>query len=168
MVGHVAVVDGDDFAWAADGEVDEGGAVGDDGAIGVHEGGGCVGYVVPVGGEVWSFGGQEEAGGLTGSAEFVLRYDFATYAGNGFEGARSEGHLEGDRAGVDVELLGAEGFVVQEEFYLFGVGVDLYVFGVGGLVLRGPIEPERLGEAGGWVECSGGWVGGGLLVAGGG
>ena len=130
VVGHVAVVYGDDFARTDDGEVDARGAVRDDGAISVYEGGGCVGYVVPVGGEVWGFGGQEEVSRLACCAEFVLRYDFAADAGYSFEGARREGDLEGDGAGVGVELLSAEGFVVQEEFDLFGVGVDLDVFGM--------------------------------------
>ncbi len=51
VVEEVAVVDGDDLARAGGGEVDEGGAVGDDGAVGVDESGGEVGDVVPVGRE---------------------------------------------------------------------------------------------------------------------
>ena len=81
-----------------------------------------------------------------------MRNDFAVGAGDGFEGAGGEGDREGDGAGVGVEFLGAEGFAVEEEFDLFGVGVDFDVFGVGGLVFGGPVEEERLGEAGGGVE----------------
>ncbi len=70
---------------------------------------------------------------------------FAGGAGYGFEGAGGVGDFEGDGAGVGVEFLGAEGFVVEEELYLFGVGVDFDVFGVGGLVGGGPVDDERVG-----------------------
>ena len=68
-------------------------------------------------------------------------------------------------------LLDAEGFFVEEEFDLVGVGVDLDVFCVGGLVFRGPVEEERLAEAGGRVEwgvgcCRGLVARGGRGVAG--
>jgi hypothetical protein len=61
VVKKVAVVDGDDFARAGGGEVDYGGAVGDDGVVGVDECGGDVGYVVPVG---VGAGGVSGRGGL--------------------------------------------------------------------------------------------------------
>src|ERR1700754_1216192 len=48
VVEKIAIVDGDDFAWAGGREMDYGGAVGDDGVVGVDEGGGDVGYVVPI------------------------------------------------------------------------------------------------------------------------
>jgi hypothetical protein len=51
VIEEVAVVDGDDFSGASGREVDTGFAVGDDCVVGVDEGGGDVGYVVPVGGE---------------------------------------------------------------------------------------------------------------------
>ena len=181
VVEEVAVVDGDDFAGACRREVDDGGAVGDDGAVGVDEGCGSVGYVVPVGCEcgwrrvLWiccelrcaETGGEEEMCGFAGGAEFVCRDDFAVGAGDGFEGAGFEGDLIGDGAGVGVEFLGAEGFVVEEEFDLFGVGVDFDVFGVGGLVFWCPVEKERLAEARSGVEWGGGCGGGGLIVGGG-
>ncbi len=78
--------------------------------------------------------------GFAGSAEFVLRDDFTVGAGDGFEGAGGEGDLEGDGAGVGVEFLCAEGFVVEEEFDFLGVGVDFDVFGMGGLVFWRPVE----------------------------
>jgi hypothetical protein len=110
-------------------------------------------------------GGQEQAGGFAGGAEFVFGDDFAVGAGYGFEAARSEGDLEGDRAGVGVTLLGAEGFVVEEEFDLFGVGVDFDVFRVRRLILWRPVEQEGLAEACGGIEWGRG-AGGGLLVIG--
>ncbi len=111
-------------------------------------------------------GGEEEMGGFAGGAEFVLRDDFAVGAGDGFEGAGGVGDREGDGAGVGVKFLGAEGFVVEEEFDLVGVGVDFDVFGVWGFVFRGPVEEERLAEAGGGVEWGVG-CGGGLIAGGG-
>ncbi len=58
----------------------------------------------------------------------------------------------------------AERFVVEEEFDLFGVGVDFDVFCVGRLVFRGPVEEEWLAEAGGGIEWGVGCGCGGLIV----
>ncbi len=95
-----------------------------------------------------------------------MRDDFAVGAGDCFQGAGFEGDLVGDGAGVGVEFLCAERFVVEEEFYFFGVGIDFDVFGVWGLVFWGPVEEEGLAEACGGVEWRVGRGGG--LVAGGG
>ena len=92
---------------------------------------------------------------------------FPADAGDGFEGAGFVGDLVGDGAGVGVEFLCAERFVVEEEFDLFGVGVDFDVFGVGRLVLGCPVEEEGLAEARGGVEWGVGRGGGGLIVGGG-
>ena len=178
VVEEIAVVDGDDLAGAGGGEVDAGLAVGDDGVVGVDECGGDVGDVVPVWrecglglgiglvGEVSGAeaSGEEQARGFAGGAEFVLGDDFAVGAGDCFQGAGIEGNLESDRAGVEVEFLCAEGFVVEEEFHFFGVGVDFDVFGVRGLVLGSPVEQQRLAEACCWID----WGGGGGLINGGG
>jgi hypothetical protein len=110
-------------------------------------------------------GGEDEFCGFAGGAEDVLGDDLACGAGYGFEGAGGVGKCVDDGAGVGVELLGAEGFVVEEEFDLFGVGVDLDVFGVRGLVGWGPIGEEGLGEAGRGRGVGGlvAGVGGGFL-----
>ncbi len=182
MVEQVSVVYGDDVRWTGGGEVDAGFAVGDDGVVGVDEGGGDVGDVVPVWGNT---GVVSWAGWLVSCAAVrpVERMRWAglpavrsssvamvlLLAGDGFEGAGFVGDLVGDGAGVGVEFLGAQGFVVEEELDLFGVGVDFDVFGVGGLVMwkwRGPVEEERLGEARGGVERGVG-RGGGLIAGGG-
>ena len=148
------------------GEMDAGFAVGDDGAVGVDESGGCVGYVVPVWRERGRLQGcgvlvrcaalrpveRSSWAGLPAVRSSSVRDDFVVGAGDGFDGAGFEGDLEGDGAGVGVKFLGAERFVVEEELDLFGVGVDLDVFGVGGLIFWGPVEEEWLAEAGGGVE----------------
>ena len=87
-------------------------------------------------------GGEEEMSGFASGAEFVGGDDFVVCAGDGFQGAWLEGDLVGDGAGVWVEFFGAEGFVVEEELDLFGVGVDFDVFGVRGLIFGSPVEEE--------------------------
>lgn len=48
VVEEIAIVDSDDFGWAAGGEVNANLAVGDDGVVRINERGRDVGYVVPV------------------------------------------------------------------------------------------------------------------------
>ena len=154
-------------------------AVGDDGVVGVDECGGDVGYVVPVGRERGGLGcdvsvrcaalSRWRGGGgrVCRRCGARLGDDFAVGAGYGFEGAGFEGDLEGDGAGVGVEFLRAEGFVVEEELDLFGVGVDFDVFGVGGLVFWASSRGGAAGRSGWWGRV-GRWARGGGLIVGGG
>lgn len=167
VVEEVAVVNGDDLAGAAGGEVNHGSTVRDHGAVSINEGHGCVGYVVPARTEGPSVSGKNEMVGLEGGTEFVLSEDFAVGAGDGFDGTWFERDLIGDGAGVGVEFLCAEGFIVEEELDLFGVGVDFEIFGMGRLVFGGPVEEKWLTEARSGIEwgircsCCGLIVGGG-------
>ncbi len=96
VVEEVAVVNGDDLAGAAGGEVNHGSTVRDHGAVSIDEGHGCVGYVVPARTEDPSVGGKNEMVGLEGGTEFVLSDDFAVGAGDGFDGTWFERDLIGD------------------------------------------------------------------------
>ena len=106
-------------------------------------------------------GGEEEMCGVAGGAEFVGCDDFSVGAGNSSEGAGFKGDFVGDGAGVGVEFLGAERFVVEVELDFFGVGEDFDVFGVGGLIVLQeirwcPVEEEWLAEACSGVELTSG------------
>lgn len=102
--------------------------------------------------------------GFACGAELVGCNDFVVVAGDGFEGAGFERDFVEDWACVGMELLGTEGFVVEEEFDFFCVGVDFDVFGVGGLIFGRPVQEERLAETSGWVDWSVGCGRGGLVT----
>ena len=78
VVEEVAVVNGDYLSGAIGGEVDDGRSVGDDGAVGVDECDGCIGYVVSVRAQGRGFGGEEKQrwAGLPRGAELVCGDDF--------------------------------------------------------------------------------------------